>query len=266
MKSNQKTGSEHAEGDACLECFTTWQEHVKHLSWATYCERVKDPEDSLKENLVEAMRLKSHPQERKWKAQDVYGVQQCMVELTRSYQALSLGELKKHLGVARVNKDILDKAPQITVMNEAGQEEDLWLFKLDSQPFRQCNIKVQHGCNWNVHQLASSRQSWTEQAADVYKWTSDAQLSEDGTKNLLNKVALLSLCEFKEKASAANVKNDDEDGEGGSSESEVEMKMVGAAAAILERDSGSVVKSKSSKRLKVTPESCKTQRSEPKEG
>eukprot|EP00971_Amphidinium_carterae_P082014 1622490-Amphidinium_carterae.3 len=223
-----------AMGDACMECFSLWQEHAKHLSWETFGDRMLDTEDSLKSNLKEASRLKLHPEEKKWKAQHVSGGHTCMLEMNKSFKALTLSDLRKLLGATKISKEIQEKAPQVVLRNEHGEQETFYLFKNEEDPHRTLNVKMQQNVTWTVDHLASEKQSWTQQAGDVFQWTSSTSWDDAGVKSLLMKLAVPTMEEFKVKAASSLAKDDDGSGNELGDESEEEGQLSGPAVGFVQ--------------------------------
>eukprot|EP00971_Amphidinium_carterae_P345191 6486014-Amphidinium_carterae.2 len=256
-KANQKTGAECAQGDGCETCYQAWSLHFNHLDWTTFCGRANDEADVIKDAIDEAKKHTMQPNlPKRWKPQFVNHQHSCIVEISRVFQVLSMGELKKTLKVQRVAKDIIANVPAISVMSESGEPETLYLFKHPDHEFRQCHLKLQDSQALQTEHLNQAQQSWSMQASDTFQHKCHTSLETSGMHTVINKNTLLTLQEILEKASNHKQSKesvqeldeaDDDDAEDENEE------LIGAAAAAATEVAAAITPASKKPRLVTTP-------------
>eukprot|EP00971_Amphidinium_carterae_P145836 2890527-Amphidinium_carterae.2 len=155
-----------------------------------------DPDDDIHSQLAEAKKLSVQPNLKQWKQQTVRGDVKTVLQVERSYVALSLLELKKRLGAKSIAKTTLDSMASVKAMDETGRAEVLYLFKDGSMPYRRVNILTEEALEWSTEELGPASQAWTQHSESVWKYKTAKKLGNAGVSKVLHNSSLQSLDDF----------------------------------------------------------------------
>eukprot|EP00971_Amphidinium_carterae_P341101 6479738-Amphidinium_carterae.1 len=228
-----RTGTEVPEGDACEDCYTSWNTYFPHLCWQEFAAKMQDGEDPLHAHLASAKKVAAQPSLKQWPKQTVSAEKKTMLEVKRAYIGLTLGELKKKLNMKRISKAALDALPSIDTLDVSGNPDKLYLFLDPNKPYKRVNIKSVSLQDWSTQSMAPDGQSWQQQGEEVWKHSSQKALASAGVFTLLNKEIMHSLDDYvnekiAEKRDGSALPGDQaEEGEEGDDEA---GELVGAAA------------------------------------
>ena len=196
-----------------------------------------------------------------------------MVELVKNYVALSQSELRKALGVTRLSKVAVANVPTLEAKKEDGSQEELFMFRNESKPYREVNVKMVSALEWDQHLLCPEKQTWELQGQEVWRHTANTLQNDSKVHALLVKDAVLTLEEFLAKKSTKKAEEqgvgDDEQGgtkdmemhgdEDDEDDEEKLSSLVGAAADVLQMSTQPLRRSASSLSLSTSKKSQESQ-------
>eukprot|EP00971_Amphidinium_carterae_P021435 422797-Amphidinium_carterae.1 len=226
--------------DKCLTCWELWRASFQMYSWTELCAKMQ-AEKEVQKAWKEALQCKEDPSKRNFELQDVQSQREFAFEVSRHFVVLSMQELKKITGMAKIPKAVLQFIPSIMVADDYGDgQEEFWLFKNPDMPYRTAELKSLQKHSVSASRMAQQSHMWAEQGNQMMKHSQEHTLKETGMTNVLEKLQyLVSVDEFLEKKVKKEI--DGEERDSGELEEDAEGKveepaplLFGPAAAALQ--------------------------------
>ena len=136
----------------CEQCYTLWSQNFPWMSWESLVTRHSDDKafaELVRE--VREIRVGSKPAP----AVRESVVTEGRVKLQRSFLTLLEREMKRDTGLNRIPKTAIKNLPSVTMKNEQGNEETMFVFRDPQEPHRRLLVTCDVATTQQRHDLPS---------------------------------------------------------------------------------------------------------------
>eukprot|EP00971_Amphidinium_carterae_P329360 6461748-Amphidinium_carterae.1 len=100
------------------------------------------------------------------------------IDVSKRFLILGEKEMKKQLGSQKLSQKQMHGVPQLRIMNEDGQWEQVFVFPHPDHPWREACISFKQGVVQSGHVLDCSKHAWKGQGDAMYQKSVAASTSE----------------------------------------------------------------------------------------
>eukprot|EP00971_Amphidinium_carterae_P108501 2148328-Amphidinium_carterae.2 len=183
----------------CMECVHLYANHFAHLSWSDFLSQ-KQGSGGYVNDAIGFMAQKTLPSVLcGFTPSSVLAERSVEVSMSKPYVVMTGRDIKKLLGVEKVNKADVKDIPMVVLPSEQDpslEEETFW-FRDESQVGRRGEVTVKMVGALHEHHLDATHHQWHQQANHMMRHVASVEGKAKGLHAMLNKQKLLTIDEFK---------------------------------------------------------------------
>ena len=219
-------------GDQCASCFELHRYFFPYLLWPEMCAKNRSDEEFhvLVQKALHFQSRSRLPDKDETVATRV----SIDFEVCREFKVATEKELKKHVGQDRIAAKAFKFVPQISMPNETGKPETLYVFAPEVEGLRTGVLKVKVSTEYDKLQLAEGWSLSEEHTQEVMRHCINKSGADVGIANLMDKLPWLqTVSNWQEKKIVKKETDNEEENDNNSVVPEQELQFVGPAAATM---------------------------------